>query len=225
MTHLPRFSLSLLMAGALVVAPSAAFAHDELLGSDPQDSSSAEAPEEVTLTYSGQISDVGATVQVTGEDGTDVTEGSPQVVGTDVVQDLAEDLPDGEYAVAWRVTSEDGHPIAGEFGFTVVGSEDDPADESASAEPTSQEATAEETEDGTETQTSAEPTTQAAEPTPEETGAEATTEAESTEDAAAASTPAESGGLPVWAWAFIVIAVLGLGAALTMTWGRARRRS
>ncbi|MFK5690875.1 copper resistance protein CopC [Ornithinimicrobium sp. LYQ92] len=224
MTRLPRIPLALLLTGALVLAPGAAQAHDELTGSEPVDGATAEAPEEVTLTYSGQIATVGATVQVTDEDGQEVTDGDPEVEGTSVVQDLVDDLPDGEYAVAWRVTSEDGHPISGEFGFAVTGSQEQATEEETSAEESSAPAPTEET--GAAETTEPEPTTaEATEEETEDAGRETTTEgtSEATDAATEASTDSDSGGLPFWAWAFIAAAVLGLGAALAMSWSRARR--
>src|SRR5699024_10824890 len=38
----------------------------------------------------------------------------------EVSHPLADDLPAGEYSVDWRVVSADGHPISGEFTFTVT---------------------------------------------------------------------------------------------------------
>jgi methionine-rich copper-binding protein CopC len=229
MTRLPRIPLALLITGALVLSPGVAQAHDELTGSEPVDGATAEAPEEVTLTYSGQIATVGATVQVTDEDGQEVTDGDPEVEGTSVVQDLVDDLPDGEYAVAWRVTSQDGHPISGEFGFAVTGSQEQATEEETSAEETSAPAPTEETgaAETTEPETT-EPETTEPEPTTEEATEDADAQAtaedtpEATDAATEASTESDSGGLPFWAWAFIVAAVLGLGAALAMSWSRAR---
>ena len=40
--------------------------------------------------------------------------------GTTVTQPLAGGLPAGAYTVEWRVTSADGHPLSGTFGFTVA---------------------------------------------------------------------------------------------------------
>ena len=48
-----------------------------------------------------------------------VSTGSPQVDGSTVTQRMAADAPSGRYTVQWRVTSADGHPISGEFGFAV----------------------------------------------------------------------------------------------------------
>ena len=207
-----RLPLALTLAVALVTAPLAAVAHDELTGSDPADGAEGEAPEELTLTFSGAISDVGVAVEVTGPGGS-VTDGQPEVDDSEVVQELADELPDGDYAVAWRVTSEDGHPIAGEFEFTVSSG----AEGSADAEAEGSEADVEEAAEAEE------PTDEG---TADEAGEEASDDAEepAAEDATSeqepVSTPAT--GLPGWAWAFIILSAVGLLGALLYTVRRSR---
>lgn len=112
------------MALTLVVAaPVAASAHDELTGSDPSDGSSVDSmPQELTLTFSGVLlPDDGATeVQATDADGLSLTDGAPVVEDNIVTQALTGD-GGGRVTVLWRVASSDGHPISGEYAFTVVG--------------------------------------------------------------------------------------------------------
>jgi len=108
-------SAVLLVAGPVPLAA----AHDELTGTEPADGTTVgAAPTQVRMEFSGEIASVGSFVTVTGPLGT-VTDGTPQIEGTDVVQPLVADTPPGEYAVVWRVTSQDGHPISGEFDYTV----------------------------------------------------------------------------------------------------------
>lgn len=204
-----RASLAALLAALLLTAPSTAVAHDELSGTDPEDGASIEAPAEVTLDFTGAIADIGAAVQVTGPDGAAV-EGAPVVDGPQVVQDLVDDLPDGDYEVAWRVTSEDGHPISGTFGFTVTAgtSADASGDDSTSDESAT---------DASETagsESAAEPSTEPA------TSAQDT--AEATQDGTGQAAVAEPTGLPGWAWGFIVVSTVALLAALAWTWRRGR---
>lgn len=115
------------LAGALAVlvlwlaSMPAAAAHDALTAATPADGASvATAPAEVALEFSGVVQELGAQVVVTGPDGTAVGDGEPQVVDTTLTQPLAPDLPAGTYAVDWRVTSPDGHPISGTTSFTVT---------------------------------------------------------------------------------------------------------
>ncbi len=124
----PRRSVSALLASlllavaALLVLPTApAFAHDELVSTDPPADAVLDAlPNQITFTYSADIlaEEGTAVVEVTAADGTSLAEGSPVVAGTDVTQTLA-GAASGAVTVKWRVVSSDGHPIDGTFSFTV----------------------------------------------------------------------------------------------------------
>ena len=75
----------------------------------------------MTLTYSGEITQVqnGNKVIVTDSHGKTVSTGDPTVNGREVTQKIKSDATDETYKVAWRVVSQDGHPIEGAFNFTV----------------------------------------------------------------------------------------------------------
>lgn len=108
------------LVGALAL-PLPASAHDELLGSDPAPGSTLEqAPDALTLTFSGLISpEEGATViEATDGAGTLLTDGAPVVQDNTVTQPLV--AADGPVTVLWKVVSSDGHPISGELSFTVA---------------------------------------------------------------------------------------------------------
>jgi len=110
------------LAGLLVATiASPAFAHDELLSTDPAAGAVLETmPETLTLTFSGVLlSGDGTTdVVVTDANGTDLTAGQPVLDGVRVTQPVG-GAASGTITVAWRVVSSDGHPISGEFAFTV----------------------------------------------------------------------------------------------------------
>lgn len=251
MTRARSSSVALLLTAALaslltaalttvaVLAPATtASAHDQLTGTDPEDGATVEAPDTVELTFSGAIGDLGAQVAVTDADGRSVVEGPPQVAGTVVEQDLAEDLAAGDYAVVWRVTSQDGHPISGEFFFSVEAEEDDAqaeADASAAAQAeadASAEASAEAAARATGGSgvTGSDGDDDGTEPATEEasTGASTGTGAigsGATDDADVTADPAGAegvGGLPVWAWVVIALAAAGLLGLLARTWTRGR---
>ena len=126
-----RGILSLVVAGLIALgAPlglaSPAFAHDELVSSDPAaDAVLTEAPAAVTLTFSAELTPgAGATeVQVLDAGGTVVNEGDAVTEGTTVTQPLAPELANGAYRVLWKVVSGDGHPVSGELAFTVQAAE------------------------------------------------------------------------------------------------------
>lgn len=111
----------LLAAAALLVPALPAAAHDELIGTDPASDAVLETlPEQITLSYSADVlTDAGATViEVTDAAGTSLTDGAPEVSGSEVTQALAGPAS-GTVTVQWRVVSSDGHPIDGEFAFSV----------------------------------------------------------------------------------------------------------
>lgn len=111
----------LIGVGALVVA-SPASAHDELTSSDPAADSAVDAlPDRLTLTFSGELAtDPSATeLEVTDADGASLADGDPVVAGTTVTQALT-GAASGVVTVLWKVVSSDGHPVSGEFGFTVT---------------------------------------------------------------------------------------------------------
>ena len=111
--------LLLVLLTGLLLAPGTASAHDQLVGTDPEDGAVlAQAPGSLTFTFSGEVAVIGAQVAVTGGPGGDYLVGEPVVDGQDVVQEVA-GMEEGTYQVAWRVTSSDGHPISGTLGFTV----------------------------------------------------------------------------------------------------------
>lgn len=111
-------ALLLALAGVLLSA-GRADAHNALLGTDPADGSTVTVPPTaITLTFDQPAQALGTEVVVTGPDGATVSVGETQLVDSTVVQALATDLPAGAYAVEWRVTSADGHPLSGTLAFT-----------------------------------------------------------------------------------------------------------
>ena len=111
--------LGVVLFAGLAGAP-AAQAHDELTGSTPAEGDVlAEAPARVELTFSNNPAAIGSEVRVTGPDGADWADGDVEVLNNVATQRLRPNMPEGEYAVQWRVVSSDAHPIEGDFGFTV----------------------------------------------------------------------------------------------------------
>lgn len=112
-------AIALALTGFLI-APSAAHAHDTLIGTEPGDQKVLdEAPGEVQLQFNNAVLDVGALIEVRDASDNLVSEGNPDLNNTVVSQPLQADLPDGAYRVVWRVVSSDGHPIGGSFAFAV----------------------------------------------------------------------------------------------------------
>ena len=112
-----------------VAAPSAAFAHDELIGSSPSDGELLEtSPTEIDLRFSADpLEGAGATdVLVIDPSGAEVQQGEPVLDRNGVIQAISADER-GTYIVVWRIVSSDGHPISGELTFS-VGETSEPAD-------------------------------------------------------------------------------------------------
>lgn len=104
----------------VLLVPVPARAHDALVASAPEDGQSlGSAPEEVVLTFSGEVMDVSTAVLVLDSQAETVRTTDPVVRGRDVSVELSEGLADGGYAVRWRVVSGDGHPISGTFTFQI----------------------------------------------------------------------------------------------------------
>jgi methionine-rich copper-binding protein CopC len=128
------------VAGLSLLASPAAFAHDQLVGSTPEDGGTVSTPlTSVELVFSNAIPGEFVQVAVTDAAGGSVVDGAPQTVGDTVTQAVTQ-LPDGAYTIAYRVVSSDGHPIEGSVAFTVAGvgpAEPTSTPGSPAAEPTS----------------------------------------------------------------------------------------
>jgi methionine-rich copper-binding protein CopC len=104
----------------LVAAPGRASAHSVLLDTAPSDGAVVTVvTSEVTLTFNEPVKGSFSTVAVSGPDGRAHGDGPVRVVDGVVHQPVSA-LGSGRYRVAWRVVSADGHPVSGEFGFTVA---------------------------------------------------------------------------------------------------------
>ncbi|KZF11180.1 hypothetical protein A2J03_19655 [Rhodococcus sp. EPR-157] len=110
-----------LMCGTALFAAVPAAAHSELVSSDPPADVTLEfAPIGVGLVFNQDINESFATISVVGPGEEQWTQGSAVVDGPNVSILLKDGLPSGEYTVGYRVTSADGHPITGSYGFVVA---------------------------------------------------------------------------------------------------------
>jgi methionine-rich copper-binding protein CopC len=114
--------MALAAAGVgLVAAP--ASAHDQLISTNPADGSTlATLPNQVTLTFGEVVLDTdgGTQVKVTDSSGKSLNAGATTVKDNVVTQGVTGHVT-GPVTVLWRVISEDGHPVSGQFSFTVQG--------------------------------------------------------------------------------------------------------
>ncbi|GAB3994385.1 hypothetical protein GCM10029992_08590 [Glycomyces albus] len=139
----------LLAAGAgaalALSAGSPASAHAAMVGSDPEDGATVEtAPASVSATFSEILDGPSTEIAVTGPDGEVIDAGDAEYDGDTFTQPMLYTVP-GEYTVAFRVISEDGHRVDGSVAFTV----EDIPDElllATASEPTGEDETTERAE-------------------------------------------------------------------------------
>jgi len=109
---------AVIAASTLLATP--AWAHAELTSVSPADGDVLTAPPRtIELTFSEPLITAAATVVVTDDRGLVVTRDRSRVDGTSVSIPWPVDLPPGDYTIAYRVVSGDGHPIKGTSRFTL----------------------------------------------------------------------------------------------------------
>ncbi len=115
-----RLLLSALMLAALVFMAPQAAAHTVLTGTDPAaDATLDTGPNRVTATFNEELQSAFAAMTVVGPDGNLWSQGDATVTGTTASVGLRPLGPSGRYTVNYRVTSADGHVVAGAWSFTV----------------------------------------------------------------------------------------------------------
>jgi MYXO-CTERM domain-containing protein len=119
-----RFRIRSLAAAAVLalcawlwLGAAPALAHTELQSSSPEQGAVLDAaPKTVRLTFTEDLGGGSLAVTVSGQS---VGAGAARVDGADLVLDIAPGSPAGAWTVAFRVVSADGHPVTGQFAFTV----------------------------------------------------------------------------------------------------------
>ena len=111
--------------GLAFLSAGPAFAHAELIGTSPAADSSVSDVTEVTVTAGEELLDIGAEAEgfvmvVTDSMGLYYGDGCISVTGDTASMPVSLNAP-GDYSVAYRVVSNDGHPVEGQFTFTVTG--------------------------------------------------------------------------------------------------------
>jgi methionine-rich copper-binding protein CopC len=120
-------TLVLTLVTLLVALAPAAQAHTGLVSSDPADGAVlASAPANVVLVFDEAMLE--AAVTISDADGTVVSSPNSTVADATVTVPWPGGLPDGSYAVNYRVVSTDGHPVDGAIALAFgVGVTLDPA--------------------------------------------------------------------------------------------------
>lgn len=113
--------LGFLAAALLLVSTPTAFAHTALTASDPAaDSTVATGPARITATFNEPLQPTFAAMTVVGPDGHLWSSGDAEVRDATVGVAVRPLGPAGRYTVNYRVTSADGHVVAGSWSFTVT---------------------------------------------------------------------------------------------------------
>ncbi|WP_245771150.1 copper resistance CopC/CopD family protein [Actinacidiphila guanduensis] len=113
------------LVGLLLGTAAPASAHAALLHTDPGDGSVVKAaPQRVLLTFSEGVLLSGDSLRVLDPHGANVAVGTPghaqgRDSGATATVSLKPGLGNGTYTVAWRAISQDSHPVAGAFTFSV----------------------------------------------------------------------------------------------------------
>lgn len=107
-----------ILAALVLFVPNAA-AHTYLSETTPQDGATVtENVSQVVLTYEGKI-EQGSTFKAVAADGTEYTPANVELVDGVLTGTFEPALPNDVYTVKWNSISQDGHPLSGEFSFTV----------------------------------------------------------------------------------------------------------
>jgi hypothetical protein len=125
-----------LAAAVGLIGTTPAFGHASQTGSSPEAGAVLDtAPSSVEVTFDTPLMDVGAALVVRSEGGTVISDSTPEVDRTRIRVAVPTTAAPGMYTVAFRVVSQDGHPITSTFDYTVAGDVPSPAAPAASVSP------------------------------------------------------------------------------------------
>ena len=194
---------------SVAMAPTTS-AHADLQVSTPADGESLEiAPEEIRLTFSEELFEELVEISILDAAGdlysTIEVEQTPPP-GTDVIFPWPTQAPPGEYSIAYRVVSADGHPVTGTISFSYAAT----AVEPSTPEPSPSDSTP-----------SAESSTPAASPAASSPTASAPSPSSATESSTSSSTDSSSGTTLVVLGVVLLLGVIATSAIIA----RARQRN
>jgi len=113
-----------LAVASFFALPIAAFAHGEMVQATPAvDSNVLTAPTEVSIEFNGKLQIIGNTkvnsIEVTDNQGQVISSPTSVVEGNKISTKLQLTDITGLVSVHYRIVSEDGHPVEGDYSFTV----------------------------------------------------------------------------------------------------------
>jgi len=198
---------------SVAIAPTA-FAHADLQVSTPEDGESLEiAPEEIRLTFSEELFEELVEISILDAAGdlysTIEVEQTPPP-GTDVIFPWPTQTPPGEYSIAYRVVSADGHPVTGTISFSYAATAPQSSPSDSAPEPTPSDSTP-----------SAESSTPSASPAAPSPTASSPSPSSATESSTSSSTDSSSGTPLVILGVVLLLGVIATSAIIA----RARQRN
>ncbi|WP_371859751.1 copper resistance CopC family protein [Nocardia uniformis] len=111
----------LLVGGMSLLGTGTASAHSAVVGSVPEAGAQLEVgPAQASVTFNEDLQTSYPSMTVTGPDGNLWSKGEPVVDGRTISIAVGELGPVGEYKIAYRVTSADGHPVSGKVTFALT---------------------------------------------------------------------------------------------------------
>jgi methionine-rich copper-binding protein CopC len=120
---LGAFAALLLALLVAVATAGPASAHNVLISSDPADGAVLDtAPSSVSLTFDQPVQNFDPVLVVTGPNGNLFTDGAPTISGSVISAPLGPAGPAGQYRIAYRIVSADGHPVTGQVSYTLSAS-------------------------------------------------------------------------------------------------------
>ena len=201
------FLLSVLMAPT-------AFAHADLQVSTPEDGESLEiAPEEIRLTFSEELFEELVEISIldaTGDLYSTIEVEQTPPPGTDVIFPWPIQAPPGEYSIAYRVVSADGHPVTGTISFSYAATAPQSSPSDSAPEPTPSDSTP-----------SAQSSTPSASPAAPSPTASSPSPSSATESSTSSSTDSSSGTPLVILGVVLLLGVIATSAIIA----RARQRN
>lgn len=102
-----------------IVSVNNAFGHTGLESSSPQDGEVITAgPNDIKMTFETKV-EQGSTFEVTNANGEPISIENITLSNNQLTGRLLNELANGAYKVNWKIIGADGHPIEGEFSFSV----------------------------------------------------------------------------------------------------------
>jgi copper resistance protein C len=119
---LGRVAAAVALAGTVVLGTATpALAHDVLISTDPGKGASLEAgPAQITLTFDAPVQGGNINqISVVGPGNTQWAEGTVTINSNVITAPVRPLGPAGTYTVGYRILSADGHPVQGDYTFTL----------------------------------------------------------------------------------------------------------